>query len=407
MVTATPNAKQPYAVGESLTPRDFQSLRRTMMLEHCKWDSQVGDVCTLASFPLVLRRAAWSELTRIAEMLSHELVEAERELLTRPDLHRTLGVPRPLRRWLCRISDESPTPAAGRMLRFDFHWTNAGWRISEVNSDVPGGYAEASWLPRLMAEHFPGMPPLGDPAAAWATVIANAAGDSGPVALLAATGFIEDQQVIAYLARELRQRRIKTVPTTPQQLIWRNGTAFFADEKLGSIVRFYQAEWLTRRRELNLFVGGQTPVANPGWSVLTESKRLPLVWDDLSTPMPTWRQLLPATRDPREVPWRSDDGWLLKTAYCNTGDTVAIRELLPAKQWNAVRRAVWFNPGSWLAQQRFYAMPIESPAGSIYPTLGVYTLVGTVIGVYGRFGRTPLIDYTAIDVAVLLESDDE
>jgi hypothetical protein len=46
-----------------------------------------------------------------------------------------------------------PTPAAARVLRFDFHWTDQGWKISEVNSDVPGGYCEASDLPRLMVRN--------------------------------------------------------------------------------------------------------------------------------------------------------------------------------------------------------------------------------------------------------------
>ena len=36
-------------------------------------------------------------------------------------------------------------------MRFDFHFTRDGWRISEVNSDVPGGLNESSGFERLMA----------------------------------------------------------------------------------------------------------------------------------------------------------------------------------------------------------------------------------------------------------------
>ena len=38
--------------------------------------------------------------------------------------------------------------------------------------------------------------------------------------------------------------------------------------------------------------------ANPGCAILTESKRLPLVWDQLGIALPTWKRLLPETRDP-------------------------------------------------------------------------------------------------------------
>ena len=37
-----------------------------------------------------------------------------------------------------------------RLMRYDFHPTIDGkWAVSEVNSDVPGGFAESSLLPEL------------------------------------------------------------------------------------------------------------------------------------------------------------------------------------------------------------------------------------------------------------------
>src|SRR5258708_2545438 len=81
---------------------------------------------------------------------------------------------------------------------------------------------------------------------------------------------------------------------------------------------------------------GRTPVANPGSALVIESKRFPLTWPALLTPLPTWRALLPETRDPRAAPWHHDDRWLLKTAICNTGDTVSIRSRMTDRQWRAV-----------------------------------------------------------------------
>jgi hypothetical protein len=156
-----------------------------------------------------------------------------------------------------------------------------------------------------------------------------------------------------------------------------------------------------------LLVGGKTPVGNPGSAILTESKRFPLVWDQLRTPLPTWRRFLPDTRDPRDAPWRTDDAWLLKTAYCNTGDTVSIRGILSARNWRSVRRSVFFCPCDWIAQRRFDVLPVDSPNGPIYPCVGVYTIDGRAAGAYARYSTGRVIDYTAVDAALLLDAEDE
>ena len=40
-------------------------------------------------------------------------------------------------------------PSVPRLMRFDLHPTDEGWRLSEVNSDVPGGLNESSLFPEL------------------------------------------------------------------------------------------------------------------------------------------------------------------------------------------------------------------------------------------------------------------
>jgi hypothetical protein len=41
-----------------------------------------------------------------------------------------------------------------RLVRFDFHLTDAGWVISEANCDVPGGINEASHLPKPAPKRY-------------------------------------------------------------------------------------------------------------------------------------------------------------------------------------------------------------------------------------------------------------
>ena len=48
-----------------------------------------------------------------------------------------------------------------------------GWRISECNADVPGGFAESSELPRLMCEHNTALTTAGDPGVAWARAVSS------------------------------------------------------------------------------------------------------------------------------------------------------------------------------------------------------------------------------------------
>ena len=390
----------------------WSKIRRRAVLDGCKWDPQVGDINTLAPFPLVLNASVWNQLAGYAEKLSAEAFCAENEISHRPDLIAQLGLPRALRRILAH---ESPlTPAAGRVMRFDFHYTTQGWRISEANSDVPGGFSEASHFTEMMARHFSDLRPAGNPGEVWSSTLAAAAGPSGAVALLAAPGYMEDHQVIAFLARQLREHGCVPHLAKPEQIVWRNGSAHLETAwyrgPVGLIVKFYQAEWLARLPRKfgwkKCFRGGRTPVANPPFAVISESKRFPLVWDELSTRLPTWRTLLPETRDPRDAPWSSDETWLLKTAMCNNGDTVCMRDLISHNAWLRLHMSVRLSPGQWIAQRRFQSVPVSTPVGPRHACIGVYTVNGRTAGAYARLSEKPVIDYSAVDVAFLLKDDE-
>ena len=273
-----------------------------MMLEFCKWDAQVGDVATLASFPLILTGDQWATLKETAEQLASETMQLESQLLNRPDLYRQLGLPQALRRVLHDAHLKGVSPAACRVMRFDFHPTRDGWRVSEVNSDVPGGFAEASAFTRMVSEHFGHAAPAGDPQRVLIDALCNVVRQNpGPVALLAAAGFIEDQQVVCGLANRLRERNIEAILVGPDHLNWIDGLATLRvqerREQIGAIVRFYQGEWLSglprRTGWQYLFTGGRVPIINPGCAILSESKRLPLVWDELGVSCPTWKHCCP------------------------------------------------------------------------------------------------------------------
>jgi hypothetical protein len=119
-----------------------------------------------------------------------------------------------------------------------------------------------------------------------------------------------------------------------------------------------------------------------------------------------WRALLPETLDPRNAPWQRDEAWLLKSAFCNNGDAVGIRELLRPARWFRMQWAARLKPENWVAQRRFESVPIATPAGPRHVCIGVYTVNGRAAGAYARMSRNPLINFAATDVALLLEDDE-
>lgn len=403
----------PFVLGEPIDDLAFQKIQRHLALDFYKWDCQVGDISTLFRQPLLMDRAVWTQLTQMAEALALELAFAEEELLRRPELHALLGMPNDLRRVLGRAAQDGVTPCALRTLRFDFHYCIDGWHISEVNSDVPGGYAEASVFTQMMANGFPESEPAGDPASDWIHAISEVAGRGSHVALLSAPGFLEDLQVTAFLAEQLRQRGVNALLLHhPAQLSWASGYASTLYKRkqvsLEAIVRFYQGEWLAKSKNncgwQMLFVGGKTSVTNPGSALLTESKRFPLTWKFLSNPLHMWQALLPECCEPQDECWLNEDGWVMKMAFSNTGDEIYIRELTSGTEWSKLCRNIAKNPESWIAQRQFQPLPFDSHIGPIYPCIGIYVINGRTAGAYVRVTSRPVTDYAAMDATLLIRN---
>ena len=385
----------------------FEQVRLRTIFDCCKWDPQIGDVSILADFPLLLKAEVWQMLAGLAERLTVEALAAERELLRKPKLHGKLGLPRAITR-LWKHPPEEPERSDVRLIRYDFHYTTDGWKISEANADTPGGWIESSGFAALMAEHYPRMALAGSPVKVLAEAIHQAAGDGARVALIHPTSYSDDHQLMVFLGKHLESRGLKPVLVSPANIRWQNGQAVLAADweqgKVDFLMRYFPGEWLPNMPRSSgwqtFFSGCRTPVCNPGTAMLIQTKRFPLVWDDLQTPLTTWRQLLPETRHPRDVDFRRLDEWVLKPAF---GDEIAMTGVTAAKEMAKIRRSARWFPGGWVAQRRFEAVAMPTPYGPGYPCIGIYTVNGRAVGAYGRLGKKPLIDMYAQDVAVLLD----
>jgi glutathionylspermidine synthase len=213
---------------------------------------------------------------------------------------------------------------------------------------------------------------------------------------------------MVYLARRLEELGLATYLFQPNQLRWRPGGGGIAcDDYTGPLdllVRFFPAEWLPQlpRHTGWHHLAYGAPVCNPVHAVLTQSKRFPLVWDRLATPLPTWRALLPATRAPRRFGPAGGGAWVLKPALGHEGYNVGIPEVTEEDAWRRIRRSLLRNPRAWAAQRRFTPLALPTLEGPLYPCLGVYVIDGRAAGVYGRVAPRPLIDDRSREVVVLL-----
>lgn len=294
-------------------------------------------------------------------------------------------------------------------MRFDFHFTDQGWRISEVNADVPGGFIEGSGFTRLMGAHYPGTTAPADPADLYSRAIATGLGQSAVVALVHATGYSDDRQVMQFLAIRMKKYGLRTIHASPTHIQWQEQRAgivsSFANSRLDAIVRFFPAEWfpsLQRKSQWIPFLGdSRTPISNPGSALLVQSKRFPLVWDNLSTELPTWRTVLPYTTCPSMVLNNLED-WVLKPAFGRVGEDIAITDVTSNRKLQRIHKAAKNRPSDWVAQQRFTVLPLSNGRTDYYPSIGVFTVDGNVAGAYARIARKPLIDDEAQDIAVLI-----
>jgi glutathionylspermidine synthase len=401
----------PWITVNPLNPDAMAGVRRRTIFDCCKWDPQIEDVSVLCNFPLVLKRSAWQTMSVLARQLAVETLAAEQEILGRPKLCNQLGLPRAVRRAL-RPSAGNPPAEGPRVMRFDFHWTTDGWRISEVNADVAGGFIESSGFAQHVAKFYPTLELTGNPAEAYAAAAARMVPGS-VVAFVHATSYTDDRGVMLYLSRRFAEHGLTCVLASPADLRWNEGRArldvsSFQGE-IDLIVRFFPAEWLPNLPSVcgwrHFFHHSRTRLCNPATAIVVQSKRFPLVWSSLKTSLAAWRTLLPETCDPRHVDWEHDEQWVLKPALGREGENVVLHGLVEEREWTAIRRDVRRYPGSWAAQRRFEVVPLVTPHGTFFPQVGVYTVESQPVGIYGRLAVRPLIDGMAQDAAVLVADE--
>jgi glutathionylspermidine synthase len=385
-----------------------REIRERAIFEAGKLDPQTYDECTLAPFALRISPGVWRTLAATAERCAAELARVEAELVRGRSHWRALGLSRRMRAVLAGV--HQPSSRDPRFCRFDFHPTADGWCVSEINADVPGGFIEAGALTRIVAELLPGCECPPDPARALAEAIAARAG-GGDVALVHATAYTDDQQVMVRIGEELRMLGVRAHLAAPNHVVLagHGGCALSTNgARITAIARFFPAEWIANLPRADRMrwceIDARVPQANPLSALLIQPKRLPLVLPSLGIELPTWMSVLAPSR---AIGWRRlapslvPDGFVLKPTWGRIGEGVCIAGVTEPR---IVRRAQWAArafPSEWMLQRRFESQPIDG--ATLHACLGVYVIDGRAAGVYARVAPRALIDGRSQDAAVVID----
>ena len=138
----------------TIPEKQFEKYRIDAIFDCYKWDPQFLDNNTLAKHALVLSEDEVKELSSLTEQLDIETRAAEEFLNNNLKLAKPLALPKKIYNELKSMRNYDSSKHV-RLMRYDFHPTTSGdWAISEVNSDVPGGFAEGSLLPELAIKYL-------------------------------------------------------------------------------------------------------------------------------------------------------------------------------------------------------------------------------------------------------------
>jgi len=390
----------------------YDDFRLDVIFHAYNWDPQFSDNNTISKYALVITAEEHAGFIDLTERLHKETIEAELVLNRNQKVLKPLALPRKLRKELPGLINYQPDKHI-RLMRFDFHPVKeGGWAVSEVNSDVPGGFAESSIIPGLAAGLFDGADysyiDFGDK---LAREIAKKAGSGGSVMLVHCTSYSDDRQVMQYLGDILESMGLRVIYAAADHLRFEDKKAVSIlggnEGQVDVIFRYAPLEWLVnmKPRYWKGYFDTVTTACNYPVSVFAQIKRFPLLWEklqEMGVALHTWRELLPETRDVRDA--RGKQGYLYKPALGRVGEGITIKEACKDDELIKTMKDVRRRPKAYVAQKRFDSQPLVSEDGEIYHVcVGSFGLEGRAAGYYGRISKTPRIDSNAEDIPILIE----
>lgn len=400
---------------------EYEEYRLKLMFDCYKWDPQFLDNNTVARYALVITEEEHRELARLTEALDSETREAEQFLNSHQKLTRPLKLTKKLLGDIGRMGNYEPHKHI-RLTRYDFHPVEGGWAISEVNSDVPGGFAEASLMPRVAMECLEqaggfGVAVRENPyyfvsfGDKMIEAVKSKVPTGGRIMLVHCTCYSDDRQVMQFLGDRLKSEEYQVIYGAVEHVHFKDNKAFCVldgnEGELDAIFRFTPLEWFPdiKPKRWQGYFDTETVSCNHPVAIYAQTKRFPFVWDVLEAhgiSMATWRKLLPETIETKAI--ADDKDYIYKPAYGRVGEGISIREALDIKEYEKIIKDVRRHPNRFVAQKKFTSKPVMGDDGQKYHAcLGSYAIDGGHGGYYARISKTPRIDSNAADIPVLIE----
>ncbi|MCL2820744.1 MAG: glutathionylspermidine synthase family protein [Oscillospiraceae bacterium] len=431
----------------SIPESEYAKYKNGVIFEGYKWDPQYLDNNTIAKHVLIISEGEHNELEKLTEKLYNETVQAEMVLCNNLKLTKSLNLPRKIRKELARMENYKKEKHI-RLMRFDFHpvadgklvvrefnsdvvdgqwdnsdaadegqWNNSDaadgwWAISEVNSDVPGGFAEASRMPAiaggLFTEENYCYKDFGE---IIVNAFVNKVKTGGKIVLVHCTSYSDDRQAMQFLGDSFRAAGFQVIYAAADHLRFRENKAVCIlggyEGEADAIFRFNPLEWLVdiKPKRWNGYFDTVTPSCNHPVAVFAQTKRFPLVWDRLEefgVDLTTWRALLPETIEVKDA--KNLDNFIYKPVYGRVGEGISIKEACRENEYSKILKDVKKRPKKYMAQKRFNSRELTDENGSSFHVcLGSYCIDGNAAGYYARISEKPRIDSSAADIPVLIE----
>lgn len=396
-------------------PNDmYNEYKLDVMLDCYKWDPQFCDNNTVAKYALVLSEKEHEELKLLTEKLIKETTEAENFLNKNLKYTKALEIPNKFRSDIKSMKNYNPDKHI-RLMRFDFHPTLENkWAVSEVNSDVPGGFAEATLMNRKSLEYLSNENyyaiSFGD---FLADAIKKKVRQGGRIMLVHCTSYSDDRQVMQFLGDKLSGMGYEVIYAAADQLKFENGKAISIlnnrEGEVDGIIRFSPLEWVADMKTKNWhgYFNTETVSCNHPIAIFAQTKRFPFVWDLLESKgidLSTWRKLLPETLEVNDK--KVDDKFIYKPVYGRVGENISIKEACKDDEYKKILKDVKRHPKKYLAQKKFNSRPLTNEDGEeFHVCIGSYGVENSHAGYYARISRSPRIDSYAADIPVLIEKE--
>lgn len=392
----------------------YNEYKLDVMLDCYKWDPQFCDNNTVAKYALVLSEKEHEELKLLTEKLIKETTEAENFLNKNLKYTKALEIPNKFRSDIKSMKNYNPDKHI-RLMRFDFHPTLENkWAVSEVNSDVPGGFAEATLMNRKSLEYLSNENyyaiSFGD---FLADAIKKKVRQGGRIMLVHCTSYSDDRQVMQFLGDKLSGMGYEVIYAAADQLKFENGKAISIlnnrEGEVDGIIRFSPLEWVANMKTKNWYgyFDTETVSCNHPIAIFAQTKRFPFVWDLLESKgidLSTWRELLPETLEVNDK--KVDDKFIYKPVYGRVGENISIKEACKDDEYKKILKDVKRHPKKYLAQKKFNSRPLTNGEGEeFHVCIGSYGVENSHAGYYARISRSPRIDSYAADIPVLIEKE--